>query len=139
VLIKRSLTHRFPSVSYATTIVLPAVACNSSDILTCNPHGIERYTPEYAYRIRHLFSTVLKDPLSDVTRKERVYLLTTSTIGIAIVKTGLAPSRITTLGIEFEKANQNALLLLLGIVVGRISSSPSSSTRWPTSPLGLKI
>lgn len=64
-----------------------------------------------------LFSTILKDPLSDVTRKERVYLLATSTIGIAIVKTGLVPSRISALGIQFEEANQSALLFLLGIVV----------------------
>lgn len=63
-----------------------------------------------------LFSTILKDPLSDVTRKERVYLLVTSTIGIAIAKTGLIPSRISALGIQFEEANQSALLLLLGSV-----------------------
>jgi hypothetical protein len=64
-----------------------------------------------------LFSTILKDPLSDVTRKERLYLLATSTLGIAIVKTGLVPSRISALGVQFEEANQRALLLMLGIVV----------------------
>jgi hypothetical protein len=64
-----------------------------------------------------LVSTILKDPLSDVTRKERVYLLATSTIGIAIVKTGLVPSEISALGIQFEEANQSTLLLLLGMIV----------------------
>lgn len=62
------------------------------------------------------FSAILRDPLSEVTRKERTYLLAVSTIGIAIVKTGLVPSQITTLGIVFEKANQNTLLFVLGLV-----------------------
>lgn len=70
-----------------------------------------------------LFSTILEDPLSDVTRKERVYLLAVSTIGIAIVKTGLVPSRISALGIQFDAANQNALLLLLGIVAAYFLSA----------------
>ena len=64
-----------------------------------------------------LFSTILRDPLSDVTRRERVYLLATSTIGIAIVRTGLVPSEISALGIQFNAANRNALVVLLGIVV----------------------
>jgi len=64
-----------------------------------------------------LFATILKDPLSDVTRKERVYLLAFSTIGIAIATTGLIPSRISALGIQFDAANQNRLLSLLGAVI----------------------
>ena len=64
-----------------------------------------------------LFATILKDPLSEVTRKERLYLLATSTISVGIVKTGLVPSRISALGIQFEEANQNALLFLIGVVV----------------------
>jgi len=63
------------------------------------------------------FATVLRDPLSEVTRTERVYLLGTSVVGIAILKTGLIPTRITALGIEFERANQELFLLLLGLVV----------------------
>jgi hypothetical protein len=63
------------------------------------------------------FATLLKDPLSEVTRKERLYLLASSILGIIIVKTGLIPTRITTLGITFEKANQDSLVFVLGLVV----------------------
>src|SRR5215208_7776204 len=57
-----------------------------------------------------------RDPLTPVTRKERSYLLAVSMIGIAIVKTGLVPSKIATFGIELDKPNRTALLLLLGLV-----------------------
>jgi hypothetical protein len=57
-----------------------------------------------------------RDPLTPVTRKERLYLLAVSMIGIAIVKTGLVPSKIATFGIELDKPNRTALLLLLGLV-----------------------
>src|SRR5215208_4054054 len=66
---------------------------------------------------RVCFATVLRDPLSEVTRKERVYLLGTSIVGIAILKTRLVPSRITALGIELEEGNQEIFLSLLGLVV----------------------
>jgi hypothetical protein len=66
---------------------------------------------------RVFFATVLRDPLSEVTRKERVYLLGSSIVGIAILKTGLVPSKITALGIELEKGHQEAILSLLGLVV----------------------
>lgn len=78
------------------------------------PNGTEPSTPTTSGT---LFSTILKDPLSDVTRKERIYLLATSTLGIAIVTTGLVPSRISALGIQFEETNQRTLLLMIGIVV----------------------
>lgn len=55
----------------------------------------------------------LKDPLSDVTRKERKLLLGVSLIGITIVKTGLIPEKIEALGVQFGKANQHALLIIL--------------------------
>lgn len=64
-----------------------------------------------------LFGILLKDALSEVTRKERLYLLGVSFIGITIEKTGLVPSRIAALGIEFEQADQNTLLLLFGLVI----------------------
>jgi hypothetical protein len=66
---------------------------------------------------RIFFATVLRDPLSEVTRKERVYLLGSSIGRIAILKTGLVPSKITALGIELEKGNQEIILSLLGLVV----------------------
>lgn len=60
----------------------------------------------------------LKDPLSDVTRKERVYLLGISAIGITIVFTGLIPTEITALGIKFAEADRRSLLLIFALVVG---------------------
>ena len=36
---------------------------------------------------------LVRDPLTPVTRKERLYLLAVSMIGIAMVKTGLVPDR----------------------------------------------
>jgi hypothetical protein len=59
----------------------------------------------------------LRDPLSEVTRKERKFLLGVSVVGIVIAQTGLVPSKITTLGIEFDKADQRALLIVFGWVV----------------------
>jgi hypothetical protein len=63
-----------------------------------------------------LYASILNDPLSDLTRKERLYLLAVSIIGIAIVKTGLIPTEITTLGVKFEEANQKTLLFVFGLV-----------------------
>ena len=59
---------------------------------------------------------LVRDPLAQVTRKERVYLLAVSLIGIAIVKTGLVPSKIATFGIELDQPDRQALLVLLAIV-----------------------
>jgi hypothetical protein len=59
----------------------------------------------------------LRDPLTEVTRKERRTLLVVSTVGIIMVKSGLVPSRITALGIEFAKTDQRALIVALGAVV----------------------
>jgi hypothetical protein len=63
-----------------------------------------------------LYASILSDPLSDVTRKERLYLLAVSIIGIAIVKTGLIPTEISTLGVKFEEANQKTLLFVFALV-----------------------
>jgi hypothetical protein len=59
----------------------------------------------------------LRDPLTEVTRKERRLLLGISAIGIVIVKTGLVPSKISALGIDFGEADQQALITCLGAVV----------------------
>jgi hypothetical protein len=64
-----------------------------------------------------LFAVILADPLSEVTRKERLYLLGVSTIAVVIKLTGLVPTEISALGIKFEKANQETLLFYLGLVV----------------------
>ncbi len=59
----------------------------------------------------------LRDQLSEITRKERLYLLGVSTVGITIEYTGLIPTEITTLGIKFGEANPNALLYILALVI----------------------
>jgi len=59
----------------------------------------------------------VSDPLSEVTRQERKFLLGASALGVVIVKTGLVPSKISALGIEFEQADQKALLIAVGAVV----------------------
>jgi hypothetical protein len=60
----------------------------------------------------------LTNPLSQETRKERVYLLAMSAIGITIVFTGLIPTEITTLGIKFAEADRKSLLFIFAFVVG---------------------
>lgn len=60
----------------------------------------------------------LKDPLSQVTRNERRNLLGASAIGIVIVKTGLIPSKISALGIEFTQTDRRSLLLAIAAIVG---------------------
>jgi hypothetical protein len=59
----------------------------------------------------------LQDPLSDVTRAERKTLLGLSAVGLVIARSGLVPSRISALGIEFDRADQSALLGMLAAVV----------------------
>ena len=59
---------------------------------------------------------ILKDPLSEETRKERRNLLAVSALGIVMVKSGLIPSKISALGIEFSQADQNVLLYALAII-----------------------
>ena len=58
----------------------------------------------------------VRDPLSEVTRNERRVLLGVSIIGIALVKTGLVPSKISALGIEFSQTDQKSFLLILALV-----------------------
>jgi hypothetical protein len=60
---------------------------------------------------------LLGDPLSKETRTERRSLLGASAIGIVIVKTGLVPSKISALGIEFNQTDQRSLLLAIAAVV----------------------
>jgi hypothetical protein len=59
----------------------------------------------------------LGDPLSDVTRKTRLYLLGASTVGVTIVFTGLVPSEIRALGITFARADRRSLLFILSLVI----------------------
>jgi hypothetical protein len=79
----------------------------------------------------------LRDPLSEVTRKERRLLLGISALGIVIVKSGLVPSKVEALGIQFTQTNQQALILALGAVIGYflvafVLYAASDLTAWRT-------
>lgn len=49
---------------------------------------------------------LVADPLESVTRRERKTLLGLCAIGIAIVHMELVPTKISALGIEFSKTDQ---------------------------------
>jgi hypothetical protein len=59
----------------------------------------------------------LRDPLSQVTRNERRMLLAISVLSIFIARTGLVPTKISALGIDLEKTDQQAFLLVMALVV----------------------
>jgi hypothetical protein len=86
----------------------------------------------------------LTSPLSEETRKERVYLLGMSAIGITIVFTGLIPTEIRTLGITFAEADRNSLLLIFALVVGYFlvafgSYASSDYVEWRTARRALAL
>ena len=64
-----------------------------------------------------LHSLQVGEVLRDVTRAERRILLGVSMLSVAVAHTGLIPSKISALGIEFERADQRALLVILVIIV----------------------
>ena len=51
---------------------------------------------------------VVYDPLTEITRKERRFLLGASALGIALVKVPLVPTKFSVLGLEFTPTNQAA-------------------------------
>src|SRR5687767_6983866 len=60
----------------------------------------------------------VRDPLSEVTRKERRALLAAALLGVAISQTGLLPTEISALGVTFGSTDQKALLIVLATVTG---------------------
>ena len=59
----------------------------------------------------------LRDPLSQVTRAERRMLLGISALSIFVTSTGLIPTKISALGVDFGQSDQRALLIVLALVV----------------------
>lgn len=55
----------------------------------------------------------LQDPLTGPTRHMRSSLLASSVLGLIIAKTGLVPSRIGDLGIEFTADHRAALIIIV--------------------------
>ncbi len=61
--------------------------------------------------------SLLRDALSDVTRKERRSLLGISLFGITLSIGGMVPSKIPSLGIVFRLADQRTLLIIVAFIV----------------------
>ena len=59
---------------------------------------------------------ILQDPLNEATRKERRSLLGISVLAIILVKAGIIPTKLTALGVEFGKADQQSLLWVLNLI-----------------------
>ena len=57
------------------------------------------------------------DPLTRGTRRVRQQLLGACAIGLAIGVTGLVPSRISALGVEFSPSDRRAMLFMLAAVI----------------------
>lgn len=77
----------------------------------------------------------LRDPLSEVTRKERRSLLGISIMGIAIAQAGLIPTEVSSLGVKLTQGNQGTLLLLLALVcsyylVGFLAYAATDYVAW---------
>jgi hypothetical protein len=66
----------------------------------------------------HPLDVSLRDLLTEVTRKERRMLLGVSVLAIFVARTGLVPSKISALGVDFELAQQQAFLWMFPPVVG---------------------
>ena len=60
---------------------------------------------------------VFGDPLTEVTRKQRTLLLGVSALGATIAQTGLTPTKISALGIEFAQSDQRAFLGILIVAI----------------------
>ena len=60
----------------------------------------------------------IADPLSAHTRSVRKALLITSTLSLTVGLTGLIPTKISALGVEFSQVDRNSMVLLLCGVVG---------------------
>ena len=67
---------------------------------------------EYPIEVR------IRDPLSEVTRKERRFLLGMCIICIGIIEIGIVPTKISALGVDFSPTTQKSLLMILASIVG---------------------
>lgn len=63
----------------------------------------------------------LYSPLGEEVRKERRALLIASVVAIAIGASGIVPTRITTLGIEFSSGDRIILLRIVALVIGYLT------------------
>jgi hypothetical protein len=68
-------------------------------------------------KVDSLAEVAVRDPLSETTRKERRGLLGVGIVIICIIKTGMLPTKIEALGIEFSQTDQKYLFHILAAVV----------------------
>ncbi len=78
---------------------------------------------------------LLQDALTATTRRTRTSLLVSSALGLIMAKTGLIPSRIGDLGIEFTATHKASLVLIVlsGVVyffVAFVLYAASDFSRW---------
>lgn len=64
-----------------------------------------------------LTDALLGDPMSETTRRERRSLLLVSFVGVAMTMTGLIPTQISSLGLEFGVKHPRAVSWLLLFIV----------------------
>ncbi|NWO06545.1 MAG: hypothetical protein HLX50_12925 [Alteromonadaceae bacterium] len=69
------------------------------------------------------FSSRLREPLVETTRKVRRNLMTASVIGVVLTKVGLVPSKISAFGVEFTSSNQRALMIVLAAAIAYFAVS----------------
>lgn len=68
--------------------------------------------------VKPIFTDVpLSDPLSEVTRRERKYLLGISVIGLFVSYSGIVPTRIAAFGIDLSASDQKSFLTLLALII----------------------
>ncbi len=77
----------------------------------------------------------LRDPLTEVTRKERRALLGGSLFAVAVAQSGLLPTEIAALGVKLAAADQRNLLLLIAIactyyLLAFLTYAASDFTAW---------
>jgi hypothetical protein len=73
--------------------------------------------PKLGEHLQELERLRVGEVLSPVTRAERRTLLAVALLAAAVAHTGLIPSKISALGIEFARTDQRALLLILAVIV----------------------
>jgi len=67
--------------------------------------------------MRSPYDILLRDPLSETTRRERKFLLATSAIALTVLHAGLVPTKIEALGIQFSQVDQKVLLRAMAAVI----------------------
>lgn len=64
-----------------------------------------------------LFDSIHRDPFQANTRRHRKSLLVVSLLGFALIYTGITPTKITNLGIDFSPGNQQGILTMFSMLI----------------------